>query len=252
MRRGGTEVSTVKELVPIETGAVTRSKLVVSKNILPSATGKTMVLDALSSTGANIEWERTSWLIDNQYSRTGPVARLDIPASGEKTAFNYVCTLYLSGQDPLVETGSIPLEAVNLEPVISVKRLSQVQKNVYEFDVLKTRGVNIDWERTDWYFYDGAETITQRRGSIISHAFTLREEQMGYPVMVLMYLKGDSRPFVGYTSIDVAGDALLPIISWQKDSADPNTITFSAENSKGSNIDWTQCRWTFGDSSETG
>jgi hypothetical protein len=75
---------------------------------------------------------------------------------------------------------------------------------------------------------------------------------MGYPVMVLMYLKGESYPFVGYTSIDVAGDALLPIITWEKDASDPNIITFSAESSKGSNIDWQQCRWTFGDTSEAG
>ena len=68
--------------------------------------------------------------------------------------------------------------------------------------------------------------------------------------MAQMYLKGSSYPFVNYTTIDVEGDELIPIITYYVAEDDPETITFSASSSKGSNIDWTNAKWTFGDSSE--
>ena len=64
-----------------------------------------------------------------------------------------------------------------------------------------------------------------------------------------MYLKGSTKPVTGYTSIDVAGDELVPMIEWDEsyERTDKFTVHFSAQSSTGANIDWSRCVWTFGD-----
>jgi hypothetical protein len=76
---------------------------------------------------------------------------------------------------------------------------------------------------------------------------------MGYPVMVEMFLKGSSFPFVGYKSIDIEASEVVPVITWDQELGvtDANVVVLSAQDSTGYNIDWSQTRWTFGDSSET-
>lgn len=102
-----------------------------------------------------------------------------------------------------------------------------------------------------WYIHDGNENVVQKQGASITHAFALTSEKMGYPVVVEMYLKGSSKPFIAYQSVDVEGDAFVPVIRWDtQPGSDPNIITFTAQSSTGRNIDWTQAKWTFGDSSE--
>jgi hypothetical protein len=50
----------------------------------------------------------------------------------------------------------------------------------------------------------------------------------------------------------VEGDALVPVLQWDtlEERSDEYVVHFSAEGSTGSNIDWSQTKWTFGDSSE--
>jgi len=69
--------------------------------------------------------------------------------------------------------------------------------------------------------------------------------------MVSLFFKGSSLPFVGYKVIDIEGDTITPIIKWEVDPQDKNVVNFTAESSTGSDIDWSQSKWTFGDGSET-
>lgn len=250
-RKSGTDPITITKLINIKSGELPESKLVVTRNIEDSSEGKVVILDVLKSSGPNIDWEKTDWLIDGQYSRKGAVVRIDVPASSEKKIINYVCTMYRYGAEPQVEKGSVEIKATGILPIISYRRLSSTQNNIFELSVLDTKGVNIDWEKTDWYIYDGNENVVQKKGAKVAHAFTLNSEQMGYPIMVAMYLKGSSMPCINYASIDVEGDELIPIITYGVAEDDPGTITFIASNSKGSNIDWNNTKWTFGDSSES-
>jgi hypothetical protein len=251
-RRGGMDPpKTITRLIKVMSGEIPREEIVIGKNIETSSTGKVLILDALKSTGPNIDWEKTAWLVDNQYSRTGPVVRIDIPASAESKTINFTCTIYRYGSSPQTITDYVIMGKAEIAPIISYARISETQKNVYELSVLSTKGINIDWEKTTWYFYDGVEKVIKEYGARVAHAFTLRSDLMGYPVMVEMFLKESGVPFVGYTSINVEGDELIPIIAYKAAGTDPNAITFSAEISKGSNIDLSQAKWTFGDSSES-
>ncbi|MCG8569130.1 MAG: hypothetical protein MJB14_03220, partial [Spirochaetes bacterium] len=251
-RRNGTDPITITRMINLTEGELPEAKMIVNENIEGNTNGIIVTLDVLKSTGPNIKWEQTEWLIDgNPYQNKGPVAKIELPASGEKTEVNYTCTLYRDGAQPETKTGKISLKENTIVPLISYKRLSETRKNVYELSVLDTQGINIDWERTDWYIFDGNENVIQKRGAKISHAFALTSEQQGYPVMAEMYFKDSSYPFVTYTTIDVEGDELLPIITYDQEGDDQNVITFSATTSKGSNIDWNQAKWTFGDSSES-
>jgi len=74
---------------------------------------------------------------------------------------------------------------------------------------------------------------------------------MGYPVIVEMFLTGDSKPFIDYKSVSVTGNTFLPVIKADVSPADPkNTYIFNAESSVGANIDWSQVKWTFMDTAE--
>ena len=112
-----------------------------------SSTGTVLVFDVLSSKGPNIDWERTEWMLDGQYSRRGPAARLDIPEAGINTIVPWTCTLYQSGDTPLIKNGQVTVGANFIEPLISVTSLSPDQPHVLKLDVLQTTGINIDWER---------------------------------------------------------------------------------------------------------
>jgi len=83
-----------------------------------------------------------------------------------------------------------------MTPFIQYKKINATTSNVYELSVLKTEGSNIDWDKTMWYIYDGNESVIQKQGSKIMHAFALKSEQFGYPVMVEMFKKGNTSPYV--------------------------------------------------------
>ena len=251
MRRGGADPTTVTQLIQVADGLVADARLVVESTIQESSTGAVVILDVLRSSGPNIDWERTEWLIDGQYTRRGPVARYDVPTSAESEVITYSATLYRYGGQPQVETGQINLAGSEITPLISYKRISPVQPNVVELSVLDTEGSNIDWERTEWFLYDGNQDVVTRRGAVVNHAFALTSDQMGYPVMVRMYYRGDVRPFVGYKTIDIEGAELTPVITYTADPEDPNVVSFSAESSVGDGIDWARTKWTFIDSSAT-
>ncbi|OHD14811.1 MAG: hypothetical protein A2Z98_09630 [Spirochaetes bacterium GWB1_27_13] len=252
-RRGGAEVKTVTQVINIRAGEVTKTNIDVQWDIKDIITGKTVTLNALGSSGANIEWEKTEWVIDGQYTRKGPIVRIDIPANEQKTTLSYVCTIYRTGMEPIIKKDSRDIDGIVFTPFIKTNKVSGEQNNLYELSVRDTKGMNIDWDKTMWYIYDGNEGVVQKQGATINHAFAIKSDKLGYSVMVEMFLKGSGYPFVGYATIDVEGDKLEPMITWNKQEkgTDPNVITFSAETSKGSNIDWSQAKWSFGDSSET-
>ena len=256
MRRGGTDATTITELIRITPGELSEIDMRINKEMQKSTTGTEVTLDILQSRGVNIEWEKTTWHIttgNSPVTITGPVAQVNISSSAETTIINYVCSVYRYGiTEPVVKRGAVMLDNSMIRPVISYELIPGKTENLYSLSILDTPGVNIDWERTTWYIYDGNETVTNKYGAKIVHAFALKSEAFGYPVMVEMFFKGNTKPFTGYTSIDVAGDELVPFITWDRDykSGDDNVFTFTARDSSGSNIDWSQAKWTFGDSSE--
>ncbi|HEX3044269.1 MAG TPA: cohesin domain-containing protein [Bacillota bacterium] len=251
-RKNGAEPATVTKLININRSKLPGGKLVVNKSVEESANGKILTLDVFKSTGPNIDWERTEWMIDGQINLRGPMVRKEIPASSKDVTVSFTCMLYRFGAaTPVTVKDKVKIGKSIIRPVISANRLSGTQHRMYELSVLDTPGVNIDWERTDWYIYDGGQQAIQLRGSVVAHEFPFRSGQMGYPVLVEMYQKGESYPFVAYSTIDVEGDELLPIISTEVDNNQPNMITFKATDSRGSNISWDQAKWNFGDSKET-
>lgn len=252
MRRGGTDAATATRLINIESGQIAGAELIVNRTIEQGSDGDVLVLDVLDSTGPNIDWEKTQWLIDNQYTHYGPLVRVEAPASGEKVTVVYACTLFRFGDTPLYKVGEVVFDASMIKPVFSVKKLAGGNGLSFMLDVLDTPGVNIDWERTMWYIFDGNQSVVQKQGAQIMYTFVTQQDTMGYPVMVTMYYKGNTYPFVGYTSIDIAGDELIPVITCDLDGEkqDEFVVYFSGEASHGYNIDWTQTKWTFGDSSE--
>ncbi len=250
-RKNGTDPITVTQLINISKNEVPQGKLVVNKTLDDSTNGKVLTLDVFKSTGPNIDWERTEWVIDGQYSQRGPVIRKEIPAVSNDTIVSFTCNLYRFGTSkPETISDKVKVGKNSIYPVISPIRISGTQHRMYKLSVLDTPGVNIDWERTDWYIYDGGERAVQLKGSVVGYEFPFNSEQMGYPVLVEMYLKGSSQPFVAYTTIDVDGDKLTPIITTEVDPENKNLITFKATGSEGSNINWAQTKWTFGDSKE--
>ena len=252
MRRGGSDPVRVTEHITVTGGQVPEAKAVVNKTIKNSIDGKVLILDVLKSTGPNIDWERTSWLLDDTYVRNGPVARYDVSSSTNGTSITYTCTLYRHGSiKPQVVTGQVEIGGAKIRPVMTYSEISRTQPNVLKLSVLDTEGTNIDWERTEWHIYDGSQNVMMRNGSVITHAFAMDAQRMGYPVIVKMYFRGDTKPFIAYKSIDVAGSDLTPMITYQVDKEKPHIVTFSAESSVGAGIDWAQTKWTFFDSSET-
>ncbi|MBN2737127.1 MAG: fibronectin type III domain-containing protein [Spirochaetales bacterium] len=247
-RQGGLDPKTTTQTLVISGDELAQGKLVVTPSITETSEGKSIVLDVLQSTGANILWDQTEWLIDGQYARKGPSVRYDIPASAEKKTVAYRCTLTRQGGGIQTEDGEFSIEAVNIKPFMNSKKIAP---NVYQLDVLQTKGVNIDWERTRWYIHDGCQDVVVKQGASITHAFSLQEDKMGYPVIVEMFLKGDSMPFVRYESIDVEGDSLVPIIETMTDSDVDGAVLLSAESSQGSNIDWSQVKWTILETAQT-
>ena len=253
-RRGGSDPVTKTETISIGVGDKPQGKIVVSQNIEETNTGRTILLDVFKSTGPNIDWERTEWLIDGQYSKKGPMVRYDVPFTHENTLIPYVCILYRTGMAPETYKDTIELGRKVIIPVISNSSISSKEKNVIRLSVEDTKGANIDWERTTWYIYDGNAVVTKEYGATITHAFATisadsSAKKMGYSVMVEMFLKGSAYPFVWTKSIDIDLDELRPIIT--EFESNDNTFTFTGEASKGSNIDWNQAKWTFGDSSES-
>jgi hypothetical protein len=258
VRHGGTDTATTIKAIRIAENETVNTELRVNVNREATATEESIVFDVLSSTGPNIDWEKTEWLLDSHYTRKGPVARLDVNETGDDLYITYTCTLYIHGSAPLKKTGQILKKAEDLKPLIDTKNLGG-KNNLFELSVTKTLGINIDWARTMWYIYDGNDTVIQKQRATVLHSFVIKSETYGYPVMVEMYYKDSTAPFVGYKSVDVGGEELRPIITcneknpgWEEDAqqGDTHVFIFSAETSQGSNIDWSQAKWTFGDSSE--
>lgn len=256
MRRGGTEVITVTKLINIKGNQVAKPALIVNRNLKTAGTGDVLELNVLASTGPNIDWERTDWQFSSTInglpqnsSQRGPAARIEIPASSENTVVRYTVTLYALGSTlPLIKNEELRLDAKTIKPIIKPVKLDGGNGNVYTFSVTDTNGINIDWERTAWYFYDGNTTVTQLYGAQVTHAFVKKTDAMGYPVVVEMYFKNNAKPFYGYTSVDIDADVFMPVITWDRGAAnDGSEILLTAEQSTGSNIDWSQAKWTFGD-----
>lgn len=259
MRRGGTDAKTIKKTIDVKTPNVPKPEIIVKSDYYDTGLGKACKLDVLSSVGANIDWERTSWQFSSKYvgqtaiasTATGPTALLEFPASAEDTVIRYTVRLYLFGSSaPLVKTEELRIGAKKINPRIKADFVSGGNGKVANLSVLDTRGVNIDWERTTWYFYDGSDQVVQKYGATVTHSFVKREKAMGYPIVVLMYYKNDSKPFYGYSSIDIDADQMVPAISWDRAEAKSGSeILFSAETSTGSGIEWSQAKWSFGDGS---
>jgi hypothetical protein len=253
-KRGGSDPVTVTKSISLGTVALDTT-IFINKTFDQSTTGRVISLDILKSKGPNIDWEKTVWqlTIDGQNRQIyGPVARLEVPFSGEVQILQYTCTVTRFNDTPTVTTGIIPIGKTGINPVITIKKIGGGQNNVYDLSVTDTEGFNIDWERTTWFIYDGNENVVQKYGASITHAFAITSDQMGYPVKVLLYYKGSQKPFVGYTSVDVEGELFIPQITWdtQIEGGDPFVINFSASQSVGSNIEWSSAKWSFGDSSE--
>ena len=255
-RYGGGDPVTFVKSVPIKNDNNSDARIIVKKEVSNNSTGRIIYLNVLDSTGPNIDWEKTEWLLDGQYTRKGPAVRYDIPAKGEKDILSYQVTLYRFGSDPVIKRESIAIELDEIKPIIDVFTVTdkipgaETVNNVIELSVANTQAPNIDWERTIWYIHDGNENVIQKYGATISHAFALKDGAMGYPVIVEMFFVGNTKPFVGYKTVDVEGDEFIPVIELHTETSEPNVITFTAGSSQGSNIDWSQAKWTFGDSSE--
>lgn len=252
-RVGGEDPVTVTRFIGLDADEVPPTRVVVNAVSDATTDGQAITFDILDSTGPNIDWEKTSWLFDGSYAHTGAVARVDVATLGVEQRLPYTVSVYLYSGEVLVERGEYPVEAGTLDPHVTVSRIAGTDDNVFELSVTETQGLNIDWDSTHWYIFDGNEDVIEARGATIMHAFAHSADQMGYPVMVEMYYTGGSTPFVGYTTVDVDADELLPVIEWDVPADAPNgtVVTFTAQSSMGSNIDWAQTRWTFGDSSES-
>ncbi len=253
MRKGGTDVTTVTKSVSISTGEIAGNRVVVKTKEEYTAEGRVIIFDALSSTGPNINWESTQWLLDGEYTKTGPVARLEVPETGVSHVVNYACTLYRYGAEPIMLIGEFDINSSKISPVVNYQKVEGGSGNVFQLDVTDTEGINIDWERTAWYIYDGNESVVQKYGAAITHAFAFKDDDTAYHVMVEMFYKGNAKPYTVIKSIDVERDELVPVITWDlpDERSDENIVLFDAKDSLGSNIDWTQSKWTFGDSSES-
>ncbi len=251
MRRGGTDIETITKMINVKPGDVTSPEIVVKKKTEKTSSGTSIIFDVLSSKGPNIDWEKTQWLLDGQYAKTGPVARMDLLSSGETQIVQYVCTLYRHGDEPIYDRGEVEVGSGKIKPLIDLSE--SLGNNVFKLTTERTEATNVDWTRTTWYIFDGNENVVTKRGANILHTFVPKSEAMGYPVMVEMFFLNDDTPFVGYKTIDIAGDQLKPVITWDLGSTDgdSNVVHFSAHASTGSAIDWSQVKWTFGDSSES-
>jgi len=258
MRRGSTEAKTINQVIFVKSNEYAKPELKVNSKSYDTNIGKTFEFDVLSSTGPNIDWERTEWqfsnssaLIGQNLNQRGPTARLDLPSNAEETVLRYSVTLYLTGShQPIVKKQELRLKASTIKPVIALERVKGGDGKVFNLSVTDSSATNIDWERTTWLLYDGHETVTQKFGAQITHAFLKKNDAMGYPVVVTMFFKNNAVPFYGYTSVDIEGDALVPAISWDKaDASTGSEIVFTAEQSLGAGIDWSQSKWTFGDGS---
>lgn len=257
--RGASDYVTVTKLISIDADTMPVSELYVNSDVSETSEGQVVNLDVYNSTGGNIDWEKTSWNINvpgmGPMNFRGPQVSVPVGALSEDGEITYSCTLYRLGGAVQSKEGRVPLQAQIIEPLILFNNVSR-DKNTgdfnryYEMNVLETKGANIDWERTEWYIYDGSGAPVIKRGSSVAHYFPENAKSMGYPVYVKMYHKGYSYAFTGYKSLDIEGDVVEPVITMEFDNGNPNIVRFSAKDSAGNNIKWNNTKWTFGDSSQ--
>lgn len=253
-RRNGADPKTVTRYISLDKSAVPEVRLIVNRNLETTSEGQVLVLDALRSTGPNIDWQNTVWQVTvpgvGTVARSGSVIRVDIPSQAQDATVGYTCTLNLTGGQPVTASDSITIGKASIKPIITTRKLPSKEGRYYELSVLDSKGVGIDWERTQWYIYDGDNKLTKDQGAAVAHTFEYNAERLGYSIMVEMFLKGSSLPFVGYQTLDIAGDELRPMITYNISSDKPQVYTFDATTSKGSGIDWNSTAWQFGDGSQ--
>ncbi|MBN2440630.1 MAG: PD40 domain-containing protein [Spirochaetales bacterium] len=260
-RRDGDNPVSVTKFISISSEDLGDAELFINKTIEKATDGNILILDVLNSTGPNINWEATTWTVTipgqtqyetQQIQGKGPVIQIDVEATAENMEIAYTCTLYRHGGKPETVTGSVDIQAQKIYPVISTFKISGSYDNYFELSVLESEGMNIDWDKTTWYIYDGHESVVILKGATISHAFIQKEKAMGYPVLVEMFFNGSSIPFTGYETISIEGDEMNPIVRYDRAPDNPNTFIFNASSSKGNNLKWTNTTWTFGDSTQPG
>lgn len=266
-RKGTGEIATVSEVITIQDGAVPDIVPYIElmkdekRDLYDTAEADVYLFSALNSKGPNIDWNNVQWLIDGQYTRQGPIVRVDHTDSGEENQA-IVVTLTLSstaGGTPVTKTAEYNIKRKEIDIVISRKTkkayLEAGERNMVILSVKDSVGQNIDWERTRWFIYQGPEDIINNLyGAEIVHTFPVSNDIEYYPVYVQMFFKGSTKPFVKNINVKVKGDRLLAIIKEEYTldikGADKYVRTFTAADSLGENIDWQNCKWTFGDSSE--
>lgn len=261
MRRGGDDVVTTTEVITLKAGDLPPTKINVNVSSEgTTSTGEMFVLDILNSTGPNIEWEKTLWQFGD-VTKTGPVVRIDRVSSTEKGIFRYVCSAYIKGSTkPIVTRGEFNTEAKDIKPVVSINSGDDTNSpypvNVKKLDVLNTIGMNIDWSRTEWLISDGSSQVIRKAGPNITHAFPFSSAPEVYRVQVNMFLKGDTKPFTAYKSVEVDADYVdIEIIAEKAPkndeekaiSTDDNKRRFSLKLHSGQSVDISQTSWTFSD-----
>ncbi len=261
MKRGGSDPVTVTKMITLTADELPPVEISVNIEREHTSEGEMIVFDILSSTGPNINWDATTWQFDT-ITKTGSVARVDRSISGDSGLIAYVCSVFIQGAEtPIVKIGTVTVEAGEIKPVIGSKFVEEgSQTNMYELSVLETKGISIDWSKTEWFIPDGNNGQINKQGGKIYHVFPYSSEPKIYRLMVNMYYKGDGKPFTGYKTIMVSPDFLTPVITVEnkgdvvEKTSDGEHITrnrniryFSAEDSLGENINWADCKWNFGD-----
>jgi Tol biopolymer transport system component len=258
-RRGGGDPVTSTQAVRIAPDTAMASVIKPNFEMVETEIGTILYMDVLSSTGPNIDWAKTEWLIDGQYTRNGASVRYDVPAVGDDRVVSYQVTLHRYGMEPQIMRDTISVDARVIKPFIDVRTVNEIKglesvstgSNLVELSVVNTAAPNIDWERTKWYIYDLSGNVIEKYGATVSHAFALSEEPFNYPVAVEMFFKGSTKPFAAYKNVSVVADVFDVNFTWDKNMKENgNVIRFDASSSFGNNIDWSSAKWTFGDGSE--
>ncbi len=252
--RGSGDYKTVTRYISISSEELPVSELFINEEVTDSEDGKIVSLDIYKSTGGNIDLGNTAWVVNvpgtGPLNLRGPLVNVSVPALSEDSEISYTCTLYRYGGLVQTKHGTVDIEAERITPVISFNQLSDSQERFFEMNILNSEGANINWERTEWYIFDGGAAPVVKRGSSIAHYFPDQADALGYPVLVKMYHNNSSYPFIEYQSLNIEGSVIEPVITYSIDPEKPNKILFSAYDSTGTNISWSRTRWSFGDSSQ--
>lgn len=274
-KRQTNDIVEASEVIKIKNGEVPQIEPIIevmedeNRDLYSTSQGDVYILSALNSKGPNIDWNNVAWLVDGQYAKQGSVVRIDVPDSAESSQ-QVVVTLTLkstAGGVPVAKTMNVNVKRKVIDIVVkqSISKTEietstldgakvYTQRNAVHLSVRDSIGRNIDWERTRWFIYTGPQAIEEKYGAEIVYAFPLSSTAEYYPVGVQMYFKGSTLPFSKVFNVNIKGDKLQAVIkeeyNLEVNPDDKYVRTFTASNSVGDNIDWQNCKWTFGDSSE--